>query len=435
MHTTYWRQDPAYTRIRFRVRHMLITNVSGYFREARIRVSTPEDDFRRAEIDVEINVASLTTGVDMRDNHLRSAEFFEAEQHPVIRFKALGMEHLGADRFRIRGQLTIRGITKEQVLEARYTGKLTDIHGEERAGFELSASVDRFHFGLQWNGLLNSGTAVVGGQVKIEADIQMVKDQQLSGYGSQEAQLRAASLTLQSQLPPPERLRELTRNSFLFHRAKDNDLGGDFYWFGQVQHKIVVLVADGVGHGMEGSLKAMMGLSMATNVIAAQQDPHPRTILAGIHQQLSQMIANSTGINPELLVLEAAVAVIDPATCTLRVAGTGIQALYQRDTLEIDRLPSPKMALGSARLVPDEIPVTECTYTPGESLFLFTDGFSDQPGGDNNRKLGNPRVQEWVAATSFMDFDQAGAYLRSMFQRWLGTGEQVDDVTLIGIQL
>lgn len=434
MGKNYWEPDRSHTRIAFKARHMLITNVTGRFKEYDIQVITEEDDFRNAEIKAIFKTNSLDTGVRQRNGHLMSDDFFNAEEYPEIVFQAEGLNNQRGDSFELTGELTIRDITKPVTFKVKYAGKLTDISGEERAAFELTGEIDRLAFGLKWNALMETGGAVVGRKIKVDADIELVKNQELSSGNELLQSLQAASKTLNSQLPDPARLKDLVRDGFVFHRAK-GEVGGDFYWYDTVNDKKVIVLADGVGHGMEGSLKAMMGLSLINRVMNDVETVEPREILHRLDYALKEAISRTHDLNTELFALEAGVLVIDDDKQRFLYAGTGIYLIYQNDRLELQRLSTDKVGLGSENFNPEQLTVYQKDYQPGESVFLFSDGLPDQFGGPRDKKLTVKRLEEWMAATSFMEFSQVGNYLQHQFFNWTGNNEQVDDVTLIGAML
>jgi polyisoprenoid-binding protein YceI len=172
--TTTWNIDAAHTHVEFAVKHMMISTVKGRFAGVQGTVTTPSGDFADAAVDVTIDVASIDTRQEQRDGHLRSADFFDAENHPVIRFVSKRVEKDG-NEYRIVGDLTIRGTSREVVLAASDEGRGTDPWGGERAGFSARTKVDRRDFGLTWNQALETGGILVGDQVKISLEVELVK--------------------------------------------------------------------------------------------------------------------------------------------------------------------------------------------------------------------------------------------------------------------
>jgi polyisoprenoid-binding protein YceI len=170
-----WKIDPSHTRAGFSVRHMMIANVHGQFENVSGTVDFNEQDPARSSVDVQIEVASLTTRDEKRDGHLRSADFFDAEQYPYMTFKSRRVEKLGENHGRLIGDLTIRGITKEVALDVEYTGQAKSPWGTTSAGFTARTKVNRKDWGLNWNVALETGGVLVGDTVNIESEAEIVK--------------------------------------------------------------------------------------------------------------------------------------------------------------------------------------------------------------------------------------------------------------------
>ena len=175
---TNWVDDNTHTQVRFTVVHMLVTEVSGSFKDFAIKVSQPNDDFRSAQIEATIRTASVNTENEKRDNHLRSDDFFNAEKFPEMKFVSASFEKIGENRYRIGGNLTIRDVTKPLELDATYGGTITDPWGNTKAGFKATGTINRQDFGVKWNKALDEGGFVVSDEVEIVLDVQlkMVKD-------------------------------------------------------------------------------------------------------------------------------------------------------------------------------------------------------------------------------------------------------------------
>ena len=169
---TEWRVDAAHTTIEFRVRHAGVAKVRGVFREFEGSLVVDEDGAARATGTVEI--ASLDTGIGARDDHLRSADFFDVERHPQLRFASTAIE-LDDDRLRVRGELTIRGVTNTIELEGEILGTGVDDEGNDRLGLELRGSLDRRDYGLTWNAALAGGNVLVGNRVDLELEVSAVR--------------------------------------------------------------------------------------------------------------------------------------------------------------------------------------------------------------------------------------------------------------------
>jgi len=169
-----WQIDGSHSGIHFAVRHMVISKTRGQFSRWNGTLSVPEGDFRRATVDVTIDAASIDTGAEDRDTHLRSADFFDVETYPEITFKSRQVEDLGGDTLRLVGDLTMHGVTREVALEVESAGQTNDPWGNTRAGFAARGSVDRKDFGLTWNQALETGGVLVGEKVEIEIEVEAV---------------------------------------------------------------------------------------------------------------------------------------------------------------------------------------------------------------------------------------------------------------------
>lgn len=175
MSTVTWQIDPAHSQINFRVRHLMVSNVTGRFQNFQSSIETEGEDLTSAKISFTAETASVFTGVADRDAHLRSDDFFNAEAFPEIRFESTSVRKTGEDTYEIDGNLTIRDITQPVTLQVEQGGKATDPWGNEKMGFEATTSVSRKSYGLKWNALTEAGGAVASDEVKITLDVQYVK--------------------------------------------------------------------------------------------------------------------------------------------------------------------------------------------------------------------------------------------------------------------
>lgn len=173
--TAFWRIDPAHTHVEFGVRHLMITTVKGTFRDVEGTVTVEGGDPVTARIEASIPAASIDTRVEQRDQHLRSADFFDVERYPLITFRSKRVERTGERELRVTGELTIRDVTREVVLDVEELGGARDPWGNERAGYRVSARIDRTDFGLTWNQTLETGGVLVGNEVKISADVELIR--------------------------------------------------------------------------------------------------------------------------------------------------------------------------------------------------------------------------------------------------------------------
>ena len=172
---TIWTIDPAHTEVGFSVKHLMISTVRGRFGDVRGTITLDGSDLTRASVEAEIATATIDTRQEQRDAHLRSADFFEVEKHPTITFKSRGVQRIKGDRYRIAGDLTIRDITHEVVLEGTDEGRGRDPWGGERLAFSASTAIDRRDFGLTWNQALEAGGVLVSNEIKLSIDVQAVK--------------------------------------------------------------------------------------------------------------------------------------------------------------------------------------------------------------------------------------------------------------------
>ncbi len=172
---TKWAIDPTHSEIGFKVKHLMITNVHGEFRKFIAEVSSEEEDFTRSSVSVTIDAASILTNDDKRDAHLKSADFFDVEKYPELKFKETSFRKTADGNYKLRGILTIKEVSKEVAFEVEYGGIRKDPWGNEKAGFSLSGKINRRDFGLNWNAALESGGMLVSDEVKISAEMQFVK--------------------------------------------------------------------------------------------------------------------------------------------------------------------------------------------------------------------------------------------------------------------
>lgn len=169
-----WDFDPTHSAIKFSATHLKITEVTGEFENYEGIISTNGDDWENAESEVKIDVNSINTGVKNRDNHLKSDDFFDAENHPYIVFKSTKLEKHGDNKFKLTGDLTIRGKTKRETFDAEYKGTVKDPWGNTRSGWKITGKINRFDYGLKWNKTIETGGLVVGENIKILCDMSLV---------------------------------------------------------------------------------------------------------------------------------------------------------------------------------------------------------------------------------------------------------------------
>ena len=174
MKNTIWNIDPAHSEIQFKVKHLVISTVTGSFTQFTGAAEATED-FDNAKISFEADINSISTNNEQRDGHLKSQDFFDAEKFPKIKFSSMNFSKNGNDDFELEGDLTIKGATRRLKLSVTHNGIAKDPWGNVKAGFELSGKISRKDFGLTWNTLTETGGAVVGDEVKLIASVQLVK--------------------------------------------------------------------------------------------------------------------------------------------------------------------------------------------------------------------------------------------------------------------
>jgi polyisoprenoid-binding protein YceI len=173
--TTSWNIDTTHSGINFSIRHMVVSKVRGRFTRFSGTLALDEADLSRSVVEATIDASSIDTGTAQRDEHLRSADFFDVARFPELRFRSTRIERLAEDRYRVAGDLTIRDVTRPVSLEVEYGGRARDPWGNERAGFIARTSLDRKDFGLRWNQALEAGGVLVGDRVDIDLEVQAVK--------------------------------------------------------------------------------------------------------------------------------------------------------------------------------------------------------------------------------------------------------------------
>lgn len=165
---TKWKIDPAHSEINFRVKHLVVSTVRGHFDNFNATIETNKDDFSDANIQFEADIKSINTNNDQRDTHLKSADFFDADNHPKMSFESTLVKKISESEMEVKGNLTLRGVTKEITLDVNFNGIVSGFGEVKVAGFEINANINRFDYGLQWNTLTEAGGIVVSNEVKIE---------------------------------------------------------------------------------------------------------------------------------------------------------------------------------------------------------------------------------------------------------------------------
>jgi polyisoprenoid-binding protein YceI len=170
---TKWVLDPTHSEITFKVKHLMISNVKGEFRKVSAEMNG--SDFTTSSIRANIDAASIFTNEDNRDNHLRSADFFDVENHPELTFEGTSFKKLDDENYSLKGNLIIKGISKEVAFDVEFGGIGKDPWGNEKAGFSLQGKINRKDWGLNWNAALEAGGVLVSDEVRINAEVQFVK--------------------------------------------------------------------------------------------------------------------------------------------------------------------------------------------------------------------------------------------------------------------
>jgi polyisoprenoid-binding protein YceI len=173
-----WKIDPAHSEVNFSVRHMMISNVRGQFEQFTGTVNFNEENPALSSVDVQIDTASISTKESMRDNHLKSPDFLDVEKYPTMTFKSKYVRPTGKNSGEIVGDLTIRGVTHEVVLDVEYSGQAKSPWGTTSAGFTANAKINRKDFGLTWNQALETGGVLVGDDIKITIELEVVKEEE-----------------------------------------------------------------------------------------------------------------------------------------------------------------------------------------------------------------------------------------------------------------
>ena len=174
MATTKWVLDPTHSEVQFKVKHLVISTVSGFFKSFEGSLTTESEDFENAQVEFSLDVNSIDTNQEQRDGHLKSAEFFDSEKYPKIIFKSTSLTKDGDD-YKLNGNLTIKDVTKPVSLDVEYGGSAGDFYGNTKAGFEVTGKINRKEFGLTWDGVTEAGSIVVGEDIKLIINVQFAK--------------------------------------------------------------------------------------------------------------------------------------------------------------------------------------------------------------------------------------------------------------------
>ena len=169
-----WNLDPVHSSVQFSARHMMVSNVRGKFRDFSVDIAFDPAHPEQGRVEAVIQAASIDTGMEPRDQHLRSADFLRRGDHPTLTFTSTGISRSGDDRFHVQGDLTIRGETKPVMLDVEYLGVARNLQGGSSAGFTAKTRISRKDWGLTWNVGLESGGWLVSDDVRIEIDLELL---------------------------------------------------------------------------------------------------------------------------------------------------------------------------------------------------------------------------------------------------------------------
>ncbi|MBO6584775.1 MAG: YceI family protein [Gracilimonas sp.] len=172
-----WNIDPTHSEIQFKVKHLVISTVTGNFKSFNGALETEGDSFENASVTFEADIDSITTNNEDRDAHLKSDDFFNAKEFPKLKFESTSFKNTGEDTYELTGNLTIRDITKEVTLNAEHGGTVDDPYGQTKAGFEINGSINRKEFGLKWSAVTEAGSVVVADEVKLHLNVQVVESE------------------------------------------------------------------------------------------------------------------------------------------------------------------------------------------------------------------------------------------------------------------
>jgi polyisoprenoid-binding protein YceI len=167
--------DQSHSEITFKVKHLMITNVTGSFQRFDATMVSDAEDFSDAKITFAADIDSITTNSDQRDEHLKSGDFFDAAYFPQLTFESTGLTKKGNEQYELEGNLTIRGVTKTVKLDVEHGGIMTDPWGQTKVGFELNGKINREEFGLKWNAVTEAGGIVLSNDVRLHISVQMIK--------------------------------------------------------------------------------------------------------------------------------------------------------------------------------------------------------------------------------------------------------------------
>jgi polyisoprenoid-binding protein YceI len=170
-----WILDPTHSELQFKIKHLMISTVSGQFNQFKATVETAGDNFTTAKVHFQATVSSISTNNEQRDAHLKAGDFFDTEKYPDILFEGEKMEKIGEDEYKLQGTITVRGVSKKLVLDVEFGGITKDPWGNTRTGFSVTGKINRQDYGMSFGAVSETGGLLLGDEVKINANVQFVK--------------------------------------------------------------------------------------------------------------------------------------------------------------------------------------------------------------------------------------------------------------------
>ncbi len=175
MENTKWVLDPAHSEVQFKIKHLVISTVTGTFKVFGGEISSSSEDFENATINFSIDTNSVDTNQADRDGHLKSEDFFATEKYPTMNFVSTSFKKVSGNEYKLVGDLTIKDVTKSVELDAEFGGSMVDFYGNTKVGFEVNGKINRKEFGLTWSAVTEAGGVVVSDDVKLHINVQFAK--------------------------------------------------------------------------------------------------------------------------------------------------------------------------------------------------------------------------------------------------------------------
>ena len=173
---TLWNIDPTHSEVQFKAKHLVISTVTGSFSSFDGQIEAEGDNFENAQASFTADIDSITTNNEDRDQHLKSDDFFNAEEHPQLKFESTAVEKTGDQQYKVTGDMTIRDVTNKVELDVVHGGTVSDQYGQTKAGFEVAGTINRKEFGLTWDAVTEAGNVVVGDQINLQLNVQFIKN-------------------------------------------------------------------------------------------------------------------------------------------------------------------------------------------------------------------------------------------------------------------